>query len=47
MTDRVVRDGTVWTSAGVSAGIDLALALVAELEGPTAAQAIQLGTLRA
>src|SRR4051794_26897170 len=27
--DRIfVRDGTVWTSAGVSAGIDLALALV-------------------
>lgn len=43
VADRVVRDGNVWTSAGVSAGIDLALALVAELEGPTAAQAIQLG----
>jgi len=28
-----VRDGDVWTSAGVSAGIDLALALVAEDHG--------------
>src|SRR5215471_17107206 len=29
--DRIyVRDGEVWTSAGISAGIDLALALVAE-----------------
>jgi transcriptional regulator GlxA family with amidase domain len=29
--DRIfTRDGTVWTSAGISAGIDLALALVAE-----------------
>jgi len=25
-----VRDGTVWTSAGITAGIDLALAMVAE-----------------
>jgi transcriptional regulator GlxA family with amidase domain len=29
--DRIfIRDGTVWTSAGITAGIDLALALVAE-----------------
>jgi transcriptional regulator GlxA family with amidase domain len=29
--DRIfVRDGTVWTSAGITAGIDLALALIAE-----------------
>ena len=29
--DRIyVRDGTVWTSAGITAGIDLALAMIAE-----------------
>jgi transcriptional regulator GlxA family with amidase domain len=32
-----VRDGTVWTSAGVTAGIDLALALVEEDLGRAAA----------
>lgn len=40
---RVVRQGKVWTAAGVSAGIDLALSLVAELESPEMAQAVQLG----
>ena len=40
---RVVRQGKVWTAAGVSAGIDLALALTAELWGPEIAQAVQLG----
>ena len=40
---RVVRQGKVWTAAGVSAGIDLALALTAELWGPEVAQAVQLG----
>jgi transcriptional regulator GlxA family with amidase domain len=29
-----VRDGSIWTSAGVTAGIDLALALVEEDHGP-------------
>ncbi len=28
--DRFTRDGNVWTAAGVSAGIDLALALIAD-----------------
>ncbi len=32
-----VRDGSVWSSAGVTAGIDLALALVEEDLGPTVA----------
>lgn len=32
-----VRDGEIWTSAGVSAGIDLALALVEDDHGRTAA----------
>jgi transcriptional regulator GlxA family with amidase domain len=40
--DRYVRDGKYATAAGVSAGIDLALALAIELAGPDAAQAIQL-----
>lgn len=39
---RVVRDGPVVTGGGVTAGIDFALALVAELVSPEAAQAIQL-----
>ncbi|MEQ9641360.1 MAG: DJ-1/PfpI family protein [Alphaproteobacteria bacterium] len=40
---RVVRDGNILTTAGVSAGIDGALTLTAELMGPTVAQALQLG----
>jgi transcriptional regulator GlxA family with amidase domain len=40
---RVVFQGKVVTAAGVSAGIDLALALVGEMAGPEMAQAIQLG----
>ncbi len=40
--DRVVRSGKVWTSAGVSAGIDMALALCVELGGPALAREIQL-----
>ena len=38
-TDRIyVRDGDVWTSAGVTAGMDLALALVGHDHGPELAQ---------
>jgi transcriptional regulator GlxA family with amidase domain len=40
---RVVMEGKVVTAAGVSAGIDLALTLVAEIAGAETAQAIQLG----
>ena len=40
---RVVREGKVITAAGVSAGIDMALMLAAEIAGPELAQAIQLG----
>jgi cyclohexyl-isocyanide hydratase len=40
---RVVRDGNVFTSGGVSAGIDFAFTVVAELAGPEVAKAIQLG----
>ena len=41
--DRVVRDGKYATAAGVSAGIDLALTLAAELPGADVAGQIQLG----
>jgi transcriptional regulator GlxA family with amidase domain len=40
---RVVFDGKYVTAAGVSAGIDMALALANRIAGDTAAQAIQLG----
>jgi transcriptional regulator GlxA family with amidase domain len=40
---RVVIEGKIATAAGVSSGIDLALTLVGELQGPEVAQAIQLG----
>jgi cyclohexyl-isocyanide hydratase len=40
---RVVRDGNILTGGGVTAGIDLALTIVAEVAGPETAQAIQLG----
>ena len=43
LEQRVVRQGKVITGAGVSAGIDMALTLVAEVDGPEVAQAIQLG----
>ena len=40
---RVVEQGKIVTAAGVSAGIDMALTLVARIAGDTLAQAIQLG----
>ena len=39
---RVVRDGNLFTGGGVTAGIDFALTIAADLAGPEAAQAIQL-----
>lgn len=41
--DRVVFDGKLVTSAGVTAGIDMALELAAHIAGNQVAQAIQLG----
>jgi transcriptional regulator GlxA family with amidase domain len=41
--DRYVFDGKYATSAGVSAGIDMALALAGKIVGDETAQAIQLG----
>ncbi|QXZ80483.1 DJ-1/PfpI family protein [Rhizobium sp. L51/94] len=40
---RVVRDGTIITGGGVTAGIDFALAVIAELAGQEMAEAVQLG----
>jgi transcriptional regulator GlxA family with amidase domain len=40
---RFVEDGKTITAAGVSAGIDMALHLVAREAGPEVAQAVQLG----
>jgi transcriptional regulator GlxA family with amidase domain len=40
---RVVRDGNCFTGGGVTAGIDFALAVVAEIAGAEVAQGIQLG----
>lgn len=39
---RVVRDGCIITGGGVTAGIDFALAVVAEIFGQDAAEAVQL-----
>jgi transcriptional regulator GlxA family with amidase domain len=43
VAERVVFEERLCTAAGVSAGIDMALALAARLAGERAAQAIQLG----
>jgi cyclohexyl-isocyanide hydratase len=40
---RVVRDGNIITGGGVTAGIDFALTVLAELAGEKTAQALQLG----
>ncbi len=42
VSDRVVHHGKIVTAAGVSSGIDMALALVGLMHGDAAAQAIQL-----
>ena len=40
---RLVHDGTIWTAAGVTAGIDLALALIADQTDEETAGRVQLG----
>lgn len=40
---RVVRDGNILTGGGVTAGIDFAFTLAAEIAGEETAQALQLG----
>jgi cyclohexyl-isocyanide hydratase len=42
VTARVVRDGRIFTGGGVTAGIDFALTLAAEIAGQDAAEAVQL-----
>jgi transcriptional regulator GlxA family with amidase domain len=41
--ERVVPDGNIWTAAGVSAGIDLALAFIESVAGETVAGKVQFG----
>jgi putative intracellular protease/amidase len=43
VAERVVERGRIMTGAGVTAGLDMALALAARLASPEVAQAIQLG----
>ncbi len=40
--ERYVRDGNVWSAAGVSAGIDMSLAFIAHEAGETTAGKVQL-----
>lgn len=42
--ERYVRDGNIWTSAGVSAGMDLVLAFISEVLGEAVAEEVQFGT---
>jgi transcriptional regulator GlxA family with amidase domain len=40
--ERIVRSGKIWTAAGVSAGLDLALSLMGEIAGAEQAEIAQL-----
>jgi cyclohexyl-isocyanide hydratase len=40
--ERVVQDGSIFTGGGVTAGIDMALTVMAEIAGPVHAQSVQL-----
>ena len=42
--ERFVRDGSIWSSAGVSAGIDLTLAYIADAAGEEAAAKVQFAS---
>jgi len=42
LEQRFVQDGNVWTSAGVSAGIDMMLAFIADVAGDDTAGKVQL-----
>ncbi|MBK8199614.1 MAG: DJ-1/PfpI family protein [Acidobacteria bacterium] len=42
-TDRVVRDGNIFTGGGVTAGIDFAFTMLAEIAGEAYAKAVTLG----
>lgn len=41
--ERYVKDGNIWTSAGVSAGTDMFLAFIADVAGEQAAGIVQFG----
>jgi transcriptional regulator GlxA family with amidase domain len=41
---RWVHDGRIWSSAGVSAGMDMALAFIAQTAGEDVAFRVQFGT---
>ena len=43
VAERVVRDSNLFTGGGVTAGIDVTLAVAAEIAGQAGAEAIQLG----
>jgi len=43
VSERVVRDGNVFTGGGVTAGIDFALTIMGDIHGPELAKAVQLG----
>ena len=40
--ERFIKDGNIWTSAGISAGTDMALAFIAHTAGETTAGEVQL-----
>jgi cyclohexyl-isocyanide hydratase len=40
--ERFIKDGNIWSSAGVSAGMDMTLAFIADYFGETVAAEIQL-----
>jgi transcriptional regulator GlxA family with amidase domain len=42
--ERFVRDGNIWSSAGVSAGIDAMLAVIDDFAGEQAAGIVQFAT---
>jgi transcriptional regulator GlxA family with amidase domain len=42
--ERFVEDGNIWTSAGISAGIDLMLAFIAHTAGEKAAGQVQFSS---
>jgi transcriptional regulator GlxA family with amidase domain len=39
--ERYVRDGALWTAAGISAGLDMALAFIAAEAGPDVAARVR------
>jgi cyclohexyl-isocyanide hydratase len=43
VAERIVVDGKIFTGGGVTAGIDVALTVAAEIAGRATAEAIQLG----